>query len=145
MNCVILSGNITKTIEPKYTNQNITVLSNVIAVKRNYKNQDGGYDTDFIELVAYRSQADYLVEYAKKGDKIEIKGRWQRNSYQTQDGNTRYKDVCIVEDVSIIYSKKEETHQKIETHRPYQQRETHRPYQETQSPYFDIDDKDLPF
>ncbi len=71
MNNCIHSGRITKT--PTITKVNgISKVSFTLAVKRNYKNKEGSYDTDFIFFIAWRNNAEYLAKYIKQGDYIEV-------------------------------------------------------------------------
>lgn len=104
MNKIILSGNICKDIELKYTTNNIAVLMNTIAVRNDYKNKDGKYDSQFINFVAYRNNAEYLSKYATKGSKILLEGKWNNRNYKKQDGSTVYVSEMIVERVELLSS-----------------------------------------
>ena len=101
MNKVILSGNICKDIELKYTANNVAVLMNTIAVRNDYKNKDGKYDSQFINFVAYRNNAEYLSKYTSKGSKIVLEGKWNNRNYKKQDGSTVYVSEMIVERVEL--------------------------------------------
>lgn len=76
LNQVIFVGRIVKEVEveemedKKYSN--ITV-----AVQRAYKNQDGVYETDYIDCTLWNAIAENVAEYCKKGDLVGIKGRLQ--------------------------------------------------------------------
>lgn len=104
MNKVILSGNICKDIELKYTANNVAVLMNTIAVRNDYKNKDGKYDSQFINFVAYRNNAEYLSKYTSKGSKIVLEGKWNNRNYKKQDGSTVYVSEMIVERVELLSS-----------------------------------------
>lgn len=104
MNKIILSGNICKDIELKYTTNNIAVLMNTIAVRNDYKNKDGKYDSQFINFVAYRNNAEYLSKYTSKGSKIVLEGKWNNRNYKKQDGSTVYVSEMIVERVELLSS-----------------------------------------
>ena len=108
MNKVILIGNLVKDNELRQTQTGTNVVTNSIAVRRNYKNQAGEYDSDFINFVAYRTTADLLTQYFKKGDKIGLSGRWQNRTYQNQAGQTIYVSELIVEDIEFIQQKREQ-------------------------------------
>ena len=110
MNKVILTGNICKDISLAQTQAGTKVVSNTIAVKRDFKNAQGEYESDFIPFVAWNSQADFLDKYANKGDKIELCGRWQVRTYQDQQGMNRQVNEVVAENLSILINKaKEET------------------------------------
>ena len=134
MNKVILSGNLVKDNDLRKTNTGKSVLQNTIAVRRNSKNEKGEYDTDFITLVIWGVQAEYINQYTSKGDKIELVGRWQHRAYQDKEGKTRYVDECVVEDCSILITSKGEKKQEAET-------------TQENNPFvtYDITDEDLPF
>lgn len=112
MNKVILTGNICKNNELKITPSGKHVITNTIAVERDYKNQDGVKESDFIQFVVFGISADYLSSYAKKGDKIAICGRWNHRSYQDRNGQNRYVDEVLVENVEILIRRntQEESH-----------------------------------
>ena len=101
MNKVILSGNICKDIEIKYTQNNVAVVQNTIAVKNNYKNANGDYDSQFINFVAWKQTAEFLNNYASKGSKILIEGNIRNRSYEKQDGTKAYITEVIVEKVEL--------------------------------------------
>jgi len=77
LNQVILVGRITDNLKvedmdgKKYCNL-------ILAVPRSYKNEDGEYETDFIDCLLFHGVAENTVEYCKKGDLIGIKGRLEK-------------------------------------------------------------------
>lgn len=109
MNKVILSGNICKDIELKYTTNNIAVVMNAIAVRNDYKNKDNKYDSQFINFVAYRNTAEFISKYAIKGTKILIEGKWNNRKYTRQDGAITYVSEMLVEKVELLSSAKSST------------------------------------
>ena len=66
MNKVIITGNLTKDPEKRTTHQGTSVTSFTVAVQRRFKNQDGNYDADFINCVAWRGTADFVTQYFGK-------------------------------------------------------------------------------
>jgi single-strand DNA-binding protein len=46
-----------------------------LAVSRNYKNEEGAYDTDFVDCILWQGIAENTAEYCHKGDLMGIKGR----------------------------------------------------------------------
>lgn len=108
MNKVILSGNLCKDIELLETPNGTKVVRNTIAVRREYKDADGQYSSDFIDIVLWKQQAEYLSEYAQKGDQIELVGRWTCRSYTNNDGIKKTINECTVESVSILRTKKKD-------------------------------------
>lgn len=111
MNKVILSGNLCRDIEVKQTSNGKSVVSNCIAVQREYKNEQGAYDSDFINLVVWGAQAEYLGKYAHKGDRVELVGRWTVRKYTANDGSTRTASECVVESIKAFSQQKQESQQ----------------------------------
>ena len=115
MNKVILSGRNTKDVELRVLQNNTKVAHGTIAVRRDFK-ENGEYQTDFIDYVAFNNQAEYLDRYTKKGDLIELSGRWQVRNYQDRSGKTQYINEVVIESVSSLTprEKPEPTHENIE-------------------------------
>ena len=103
MNKIILCGNICKDIEIKYYNDKKNI-KNTIAVRRDFKNKEGNYDSDFFNFTIWGVQAEFLNNYAKKGDKILICGKMLNNNYE-KDGQMIYSNDIQVETVEILSSK----------------------------------------
>lgn len=99
MNKVILSGNLCQDVELMKTLTGKSVVSNCIAVQREYKNESGTYDSDFINIVVWGVQAEYLHRYAHKGDRCELVGRWSVRKYTANDGTNRTVSECVVESI----------------------------------------------
>lgn len=140
MNKVTLTGRTCHNNEIKYTSNGKAVLQNSIAVKRNYKNADGEYETDFINLVFWGNQAEYIAKYAPKGSLIGVTGRWKHRDYTKVNGETRYVDECEVEDCEILVSNngnngKEQDNNEGSGKQQHQQQKEENPF----------DPNDLPF
>ena len=102
MNKIILSGNATKDVVLQTTNSGLSFCSFGVAVKRNFKNNDGEYETDFINCVAWRSTADYLAKYLKKGNKVIVSGAIQTRTYDAKDGTKKYVTEVVVDDAEVL-------------------------------------------
>lgn len=108
MNYVILSGNLARDFETRKTANDTTVSTNCIAVSRDYKDANGNYPSDFINIVVYGKTADYISTKASKGDRVELVGTWRVSTYETQDGKKGVKQECVVNYINIINKKKTE-------------------------------------
>ena len=108
MNKVILNGNLCKEIELRYTTTNTPVVSNTIAVRNDFKNAQGEYESQFINFVAYRKNAEFLNKYATKGTKVLLEGRLNNRSYDKQDGTKAYITEVIVDRFELLGSKPKE-------------------------------------
>ena len=109
MNKIILIGRMTKDIEIRYTQNQKEVGSFDLAVNRNYKNQNGEYDTDFFKCIAWGNLAKTIHTYTSKGSQIAIEGRVENRTYQAQDGTNRYVTEVVVEGMQLLDSKKNNT------------------------------------
>ncbi len=127
MNKVIISGNLCRAIELRYTQNNVAVMQNTLAVRNDFKNSNGEYDTQFINIVSWNKQAEFLSKYCDKGSKILVEGRIETRQYEDKDGKTVYVTEVIAEKVEILNSKKEESN----------------PFESTQQA--PVTDSDLPF
>lgn len=107
MNCVLLIGRIAGKLELKEINNDKKVLNLTIAVKRDYKNQNGEYESDFINTQVWNKQAENLIKYCKKGDLISLEGRIKTESYQNNEGKKVYNTYILCEKVRFLQTKKE--------------------------------------
>lgn len=85
-----------------------------IAVQRSYKNADGVYDADFLDVVAFGPMAETTSEYCKKGDIIGIKGRVETSSYENEDGEKKKSTQIVADRISFISSKAKDINNVIE-------------------------------
>ena len=115
MNKVCLNGRLTKDIDLRYTQNNVAEAQFTLAVPRKFKNQNGDYESDFINCVAYKQTAEILSKYIGKGDLIGIEGRIQTRSYDDKNGKKVYVTEVIVENVEFLATKKKEEKPKEET------------------------------
>lgn len=111
LNKVILIGNLTADPELRQTQSGISVTSFTIAVQRRFVKQgdsQGQQQTaDFINIVAWRQQAEFVTRYFKKGRPICICGSLQSRSWTDQQGNKRYATDVVADEVSFVDSKPE--------------------------------------
>lgn len=106
MNAVHLTGHIVRDIEVKQLGQQgHSVVQNAIGVRRNFKSKDGEYETDFINFVAWRNQAEVLGNYTQKGSLIGISGRLSTRNYENQQGQRVYVTEVVVDNVDLLQSK----------------------------------------
>ena len=70
INNVVLVGRMTRDAELRYTPSNVAVATFTLAVNRTFKSQNGERETDFINVVMWRQQAENLANWAKKGSPV---------------------------------------------------------------------------
>jgi single-strand DNA-binding protein len=102
INNVVLVGRLTRDAELRYTPQNQAVATFNLAVNRNFKNQSGEREADFINVVIWRQQAENLVNWTKKGSLIGITGRIQTRSYENQQGQRVYVTEVVADSFQIL-------------------------------------------
>ena len=107
LNQVVLVGRLTRNISVNKSDKGIRVATIPLAIPRSFKNMEGGYDTDFIDCVAFDNIADNTREYCSKGDIIGVKGRIQSRTVE-KDGKKEYLIEIIAEKITFLASKKEE-------------------------------------
>ncbi len=108
MNQIILVGRLVKTPEVVTTESGKNMSYITLAIPRSYKNENGEYDTDFLDCVLWNSVAENTSEYCKQGDVIGVKGRVQSRMIEDEDGNNYKKIEIVAEKVTFLSSKKEE-------------------------------------
>src|SRR5690554_1397958 len=102
MNRVVLVGRITHDLELRYTTGGIAVVNFSIAVNRNYTNEQGEREADFIRCVAWRGQAENMVKYVGKGSLIGVDGKIQSSTYETPQGEKRTSIDVVADQVEFL-------------------------------------------
>lgn len=107
MNKVELVGRLTRDPEVRYTQgENASAIARFsVAVNRRFKNNEGNYDADFINCVAFGKSAEFIEKYFKKGMAIGISGRIQTGNYTNKDGVKVYTTDVVVEEAEFVESK----------------------------------------
>lgn len=89
LNKVIITGRLVSDPELRYTSSNKAVATARIASPRDYKNQNGERETDFINLVIW-GKAENFANWIKKGYLVTVEGRLQTRSYENQQDQRVY-------------------------------------------------------
>ena len=108
MNCIQLTGNICSDLIINYTKNNKAYLENIIAVRKDKKNEDGTPESDFINFVAFEKKAEYLKNYAQKGDKVEVVGKLRVDNWQDEQGNYKNRTYVVADKVQILTSRQKQ-------------------------------------
>ena len=124
MNVVCLLGRLTADVELKKTGSGISVTSFSLAVSRGYKNEDGSYQTDFINCVAWRGTAEFISRYFRKGQMIGLSGAIQTRQYQDKGGDSRTAFEVVVSNACFAGSKADS---RADQDKGYRQRQYGRP------------------
>ena len=102
MNNVVLMGRLTRDPEIRYTASGKPVCQFTLAVQRNYKNKEGNYDADFINIVMWGSNGERLSNTVNKGQRVLINGQIQVRSYTNKDGATVYTTDVVADRVEFL-------------------------------------------
>lgn len=108
MNSIVISGRLTSKAELRYTHANIPVTKFTVAVNRPFKDNDGKQQTDFINCVVWRKQAENVCNYLDKGSKVLIDGSLQTSTYTDKDGKKGHTTEINVRNIEFLDSKKKE-------------------------------------
>ena len=144
LNKVILCGRLTADPELKTTPSGVSVTQFSIAVNRKYQSKgEGQPQADFINIVAWRSTAEFINRYFSKGNAICITGSIQTRTWQDQQGNKRYVTEVIADEAMFVDSKSESAASQFQAPAPAQSPQ----FQPAQSPNFEQlkTDDDLPY
>lgn len=104
MNKVILIGNLTRDPELKTTPSGVSVCQFSIAVGRRYTDKSGEKQTDYFNIVAWRSLGESCSRYLAKGRKVGVVGELQTRSYE-KDGVKRSVTEVVADDVEFLTPK----------------------------------------
>lgn len=103
LNQVVLIGRLTRDPELRYTaGSGIPVASFSLAVNRPFTNQQGERETDFINIVTWRKQAENVANYLKKGSLAAVTGRLQIRSYDDSQGVKRKVAEVVADNVQFL-------------------------------------------
>jgi len=109
INQVTIVGRLTRDPELKYTPEGKAVSNVTLAVNRNFKNQGGEYETDFVQCTLWRKTAENTAEYCRKGSLIGVTGRIQTRNYENQEGKKIYVTEVVAEMVRFVGPKQVES------------------------------------
>ena len=99
LNKIFIMGRLTRDPELRRTQSGTAVTSFSLAVDRDFKSQSGEKETDFIDVVAWRSTAEFVAKYFTKGRMAVVEGRLQIRDWQDRDGNKRRSAEVIADNV----------------------------------------------
>ncbi len=102
MNKVFLVGRLTRDPDLRYSAGNSAIVRTSIAVDRQFQNQAGNREADFISVVAFGNRAEVMKKYLTKGSQIAICGRIQTGSYDGQDGKRVYTTDVVIDEFQFL-------------------------------------------
>lgn len=108
MNKVILSGNLTRDPEVRYTQNGKAYARMGLAVNRPYSKDA----VDFFNLLAWDKTAEFCGKYLKKGSRVFVEGRLQTSKYKDKDGTERTAVDITVDNIEFGDSKRQDPDEK---------------------------------
>ncbi len=105
LNKIFLMGRLTRDPELKRTPKGTATTAFSLAVDRDFKGQNGDKETDFIDVVAWRSTAEFVSKHFTKGRMAIVEGRLQIRDYTDRDGNKRRVAEVVADNVYFGDSK----------------------------------------
>lgn len=146
LNKVVLMGRLTRDPELKYTPSNVAVVTFTIAVDRNYARSGEQRQTDFINIVAWRTTAEFVAKYFTKGQLIALGGSIQTRTWDDAEGKKHYVTEVVADEVHFAESKRDTTaYQQSEPQQAPQVQQQAPQVQPTADFTMSEDDDDLPF
>ena len=154
INSVNLVGRLTRDVELRVSQSNVTVATFTLAVNRSFKSANGEREADFINCVAFKKTAEILNQYAGKGSQIGVTGSIQTRNYENKDGQRVYVTEVIANNIALLDSKasnnasdSQQSQSRPNTNQTQKQRSQapeENPFANSKGPV-DISDSDLPF
>ena len=105
MNRVVLVGRLTRDPELRTTPSGVSVASFTLAINRNFTNQAGTREADFINCIVFNKPAENLNRFIRKGGLVGVEGRIQTRNYTATDGSTRYVTEVVCDNVQFLEPK----------------------------------------
>lgn len=102
INNVVLVGRLTRNVDLRYTSNGTAYASFTLAVERNFKNQNGEKETDFINCAMWRKAAENFANFTHKGSLVGVEGRIQTRNYENQQGQKVYVTEVLAENFSLL-------------------------------------------
>lgn len=100
LNKVCIQGRLTRDPELRNTSNQTAVASFAIACNRSFKNAQGGYDADFLDVVAWRQTATFVGQNFHKGDMVVVAGSLQTRTYEKDGSKVKVTEI-IAEEVNF--------------------------------------------
>lgn len=102
LNQVTLVGRLTKDPDLRYTADGVPYCFIIMAVSRDFRNQNGEVQSDFITLTLWKKNAESTAQRCQKGTMVAVKGRIQTRSYEKEPNQKIYVTEVAVEQIKFL-------------------------------------------
>ena len=147
INRVVLVGRLTRDVEVRKTASGLSVAAFTVACDRRLSQEqknNGAQSADFINCVAWRGSADFLGNYAHKGDTVGVEGRLQTRSYDC-DGQRVYVVEVLANSVNLLHSTQPRQQEQTYAPKPTQEQKPQQMSDFDCLPNVEVSSDDLPF
>lgn len=114
LNHIVLMGRLCADPELRRTNSGTPVTSFTLAVDRDFKNQNGEKEADFVPVIAWRNTAEFVSKYFTKGRMAVVDGRLQMRNWTDNNGNKRTTAEVVAENVYFGDTRREDSRSQAE-------------------------------
>lgn len=142
INNVVLVGRLVRDPELKYTGSGLAFMQFTLAVNRNFKNQNGECEADFINCAIWRQNAENLANWGFKGALLGITGAIQTRNFENQQGQRVYVTEVVADNFQLLESRKDREGGQSQG---YSRPDFSRQAEPMNANPMDISDDDLPF
>lgn len=122
LNHIVVMGRLTRDPELRKTASGISVASFSVAVDRDFSQQDGSRETDFLDVVAWKNTAEFAAKYFSKGRMAVVSGRLQIRSWEDKEGTSAAPPKFLPRTSILATAKKTMTQEEPRPHRALHQR-----------------------
>lgn len=116
LNIAALQGRLVSDPELRHTQGGTAVCAFRIAVDRNFTDNSGKRQADFIAVVAWRGTAEIVCKHFRKGQMIALSGRIQTRNYEDKNGNKRTAVEVVADSVNFCGNKNDSGSNQLENH-----------------------------
>ena len=111
LNRVILMGRLTADPDYRTTQSGAAFARFTLAVDRDFSGQGQDRKTDFLDVIVWRSTAEFVSKYFHKGQQVAVQGSIQVSSYTDREGNKRRSWDIVADQVYFAEGKRDSSNQ----------------------------------
>jgi single-strand DNA-binding protein len=105
INQVTLVGRLTRDPELRKTSEGLPVTSVTLAVSRQFRNQHGEIEADFVQCTLWKKAAENTAQYCRKGSVVGVTGRLHSRHYDNKEGKRVYVTEVVAEQIQFLSAK----------------------------------------
>ena len=144
INSVALSGRLAKEVKYQVTTSGVQVARFTLAVQRSFKDKNGEYQADFINVIGFKGTAQIANDRLNKGDLCNIHGRMQTRQFENKEGQMVYLTEVVTDNIQLINTGRNNQESQQQNNQAEGNQQQGNPFANANGP-IDIQDDDLPF